>query len=77
MLSLPAIAEQEETVAIGDKKFHRATGGRGATPGTRIARALQALQRQIGSDVFTAQYQQSPIPPGGGMIKRGVAPLLR
>ena len=28
------------------------------------------MKRQIGSDAFSAQYQQSPVPPGGNMVKR-------
>ena len=31
---------------------------------------LDALRQQLGSDVFAAQYQQCPVPPGGAMIKR-------
>jgi hypothetical protein len=28
------------------------------------------LKIQLGSDAFSAQYQQMPVPPGGAMIKR-------
>jgi phage terminase large subunit-like protein len=31
---------------------------------------LEHLRTQLGSDVFSAQYQQCPVPPGGFMIKR-------
>jgi predicted phage terminase large subunit-like protein len=31
---------------------------------------LEGLKRQIGSDAFSAQYQQAPTPPGGAMVKR-------
>ena len=31
---------------------------------------MDALKLQIGSDAFSAQYQQSPVPPGGAMVKR-------
>ena len=31
---------------------------------------LGSLKLQIGSDAFSAQYQQMPVPPGGAMIKR-------
>jgi predicted phage terminase large subunit-like protein len=31
---------------------------------------LESLKLQIGSDAFSAQYQQTPVPPGGAMIKR-------
>jgi predicted phage terminase large subunit-like protein len=31
---------------------------------------LNTLKLQIGSDAFSAQYQQAPAPPGGAMVKR-------
>ena len=31
---------------------------------------LENLKVQLGSDAFSAQYQQMPVPPGGAMIKR-------
>jgi predicted phage terminase large subunit-like protein len=31
---------------------------------------LEKLRLQLGSDLFSAQYQQAPVPPGGAMIKR-------
>jgi hypothetical protein len=31
---------------------------------------LDALKLQIGSDAFSAQYQQAPAPPGGAGVKR-------
>jgi predicted phage terminase large subunit-like protein len=31
---------------------------------------LEQLRSQLGSDLFSAQYQQAPVPPGGNMIKR-------
>jgi predicted phage terminase large subunit-like protein len=31
---------------------------------------LENLKLQLGSDAFSAQYQQMPVPPGGAMIKR-------
>ena len=34
------------------------------------ARVLLELRREMGPIAFSAQYQQSPIPPGGTIIKR-------
>jgi phage terminase large subunit-like protein len=31
---------------------------------------LESTMRAIGPDTFAAQYQQAPVQPGGGMIKR-------
>jgi predicted phage terminase large subunit-like protein len=70
VLSLPAIAEQDETIAIGDRKFHRRRAGEALHPELESLESLKALQRQIGSDVWAAQYQQCPVPPGGAMIRR-------
>jgi predicted phage terminase large subunit-like protein len=70
VLSLPAIAEHDESIAIGDEEFHVRQAGEALHPELESLASLQDLQRQIGSDIFAAQYQQSPVPPGGGMIKR-------
>ena len=68
-MSLPAIAEQDERIAIGDNEFHVRQAGEALHPELESLDSLKALQRQIGSD-FAAQYQQSPVPPGGAMIRR-------
>ena len=70
VLSLPAIAEQDETITIGDDDFHVRRAGEALHPGIELLESLKDLQQKIGSDVFAAQYQQSPVPPGGGMIRR-------
>jgi predicted phage terminase large subunit-like protein len=70
VLSLPAIAEQDETIAIGDSEFHLRRAGEALHPELESLESLKELQRRIGPDVFAAQYQQSPVPPGGGMIRR-------
>jgi hypothetical protein len=70
VLSLPAIAEQDETVAIGDREFHERRAGEALHPGLESIESLRNLQRQIGPDDFAAQYQQAPVPLGGAMIKR-------
>ena len=70
VLSLPAIAEQDERIAIGDNEFHVRRAGEALHPELESLETLKKLQRQIGSDVFAAQYQQSPVPPGGAMIRR-------
>ena len=70
VLSLPAIAEQDETITIGDDGFHVRRAGEALHPEIESLESLKDLQHKIGSDVFAAQYQQSPVPPGGGMIRR-------
>jgi phage terminase large subunit-like protein len=70
VLSLPAIAEEDETIAIGDNEFHVRRAGEALHPEFEGLESLKALQRQMGADVFAAQYKQCPVPPGGAMIRR-------
>jgi hypothetical protein len=44
--------------------------GEALSPEREPLDVLDSLKLQIGSDAFSAQYQQSPAPPGGAMVKR-------
>jgi predicted phage terminase large subunit-like protein len=70
VLSLPAIAEQHEDVPLSATESHHRNPGDVLSPLREPIEVLESLRRQIGSDIFAAQYQQSTIPPGGAMIKR-------
>jgi predicted phage terminase large subunit-like protein len=70
VLSLPAIAEQDEIIAIGEGKYHRRAAGEALHPALEPLESLERLRHQIGSEVFAAQYQQTPVPPSGYMIRR-------
>ena len=70
LLSLPAIAEFEETIPLGNGRSHRRQYGEALSPEREPLDVLAALKLQIGSDAFSAQYQQAPAPPGGAMVKR-------
>lgn len=70
MLSLPAIAEHDETIPIGSGRFYGRSVGEVLWPTREPIEVLNQLRRELGSDIFWAQYQQSPVPPGGAMIKR-------
>jgi predicted phage terminase large subunit-like protein len=70
VLSLPAIAEFEETIPLGNGRSHRRQFGEALSPEREPLYVLKNLKLQIGSDAFSAQYQQAPAPPGGAMIKR-------
>ena len=70
VLSLPAIAEVTEDIMVGDGRHYRRQAGEVLSPTREPLHVLEALKRQIGSDAFSAQYQQSPVPPGGAMVKR-------
>ena len=68
-LSLPAIAEVEQVVALGPDRYHYRKVGELLHPEREPIRALENLKRTMGSIDFAAQYQQQPVPPGGNLIK--------
>lgn len=70
VLSLPAIAEVEETIPTWGGLQHRRVPGDLLSPDREPFEVLDKLKDQLGSDAFSAQYQQMPTPPGGAMIKR-------
>jgi predicted phage terminase large subunit-like protein len=70
VLSLPAIAEIDEEVPIGDGKVHLRRAGEALHPEREPLEVLDKLRREHGSDIFSSQWQQSPVPPGGAMIRR-------
>src|SRR6266478_234908 len=70
VLSLPAIADVDETIPIGNGQFHHRQAGEALHPALESIDTLRKQQQEMGPDVFAAQYQQSPVPPGGAMIKR-------
>ncbi|HWW46860.1 MAG TPA: phage terminase large subunit [Xanthobacteraceae bacterium] len=69
-LSLPAIAETDETIALGEDRSHHRRAGAALHPARESLATLERLRAELGSDVFAAQYQQAPVPPGGAMIRR-------
>jgi predicted phage terminase large subunit-like protein len=70
VLSLPAIAEKEESIPVGPNEFHYRNVGEALHPAHESIETLLKLQQTLGPDVFAAQCQQSPVPEGGAMIKR-------
>ena len=70
VLNLPAIAEVAETIPLTHGRLHNREIGDVLSPAREPLKVLEALRRQLGSDLFSAQYQQAPVPPGGAMIKR-------
>ena len=70
VLSLPAIAECDEAIPLWDDRMYLRKSGEALSPEREPLHVLDALKRQIGSDAFAAQYQQSPAPPGGAKVKR-------
>jgi predicted phage terminase large subunit-like protein len=70
VLSLPAIAESFETIALTMGQVHHRRPGEVLSPEREPLQILERMRLQLGSELFSAQYQQAPVPPGGAMIKR-------
>jgi predicted phage terminase large subunit-like protein len=70
VLSLPAIADCDETIPLSAQRTYRRKSGEALSPEREPLDVLDAMKLQIGSDAFSAQYQQAPAPPGGAMVKR-------
>src|SRR5260370_3681151 len=72
MLSLPAIAEKEDEHRIEtilERKCCRRRQGEALHPDRESLEVLDRIRRTIGEYNFAGQYQQSPAPLGGGMVK--------
>ncbi len=70
VLNLAAIAQGDEAIALLGGQYHRRKIGDPLSPSREPLHILEDLKRQHGSDYFSAQSQQEPVPPGGAMIKR-------
>ena len=69
-LNLPAIALDDETVAIGPTANHYRKKGDPLHPERESLELLEELKGQMGSSRFYAQYLQQPIPAQGNLIRR-------
>jgi predicted phage terminase large subunit-like protein len=72
VLSFPAIAEADETHLIesplGNRLFRRLTG-EALHPNREPLGTLLGIRQTIGEYNFASQYQQTPAPLGGAMVK--------
>jgi hypothetical protein len=64
VLSLPAIAEAEHRVQIGPERWKVRRVGELLHVEREPLLALEEIKANLGSDIFAAQYQQSPVPAG-------------
>lgn len=69
-LDLPAIAEHEQRIRISDRSHVTRRPGDLLHPEREPHEILDELKAALGASVFSAQYQQAPVPEGGAMIKR-------
>jgi predicted phage terminase large subunit-like protein len=70
VLSLPAIAIANEDIPTWDGQIYHRRIGDPLSPEREPLWVLEPVKQQIGTYLFSAQYQQSPAPPEGAMIKR-------
>jgi hypothetical protein len=70
VLNLPSIAQRNETYFLGDGRTYDRQKGELLHSEHETANVLAELKREMGPIAFSAQYQQSPIPPSGAIIKR-------
>ncbi len=69
-LNLPAVAQREETYQLSEGGFYTRKPGELLHPAHKSVDVLRELQREMGPIAFSAQYQQTPAPPGGNIIRR-------
>jgi predicted phage terminase large subunit-like protein len=72
LLSLPAIAQEAEEHIIRTpfgNMIHRRKEGEALHPERESLSVLHELKQMMGPSYFAAQYLQSPVPPGGYMVK--------
>jgi hypothetical protein len=63
ILNLPAIADHDCTIPCWDGTSYFRKAGEVLSPEREPFSVLEELKIQIGSDLFSAQYQQMPAPP--------------
>lgn len=69
-LNLPAIAESPQEIELGSGATHKREIGDVLHPDRESISVLNDLKVDLGSQSFSAQYQQAPVPAGGAMVKR-------
>jgi predicted phage terminase large subunit-like protein len=69
VLSMPAIAIEEQTFLLGDNMEFTRVPGEPLDPERLGLIELKNIQAEIGERAFEAEYQQRPVLPGGNLIK--------
>jgi hypothetical protein len=69
-LDLPAIAVEDSVIPIGPVKAFTRRRGDVLHPERESQAALDRIKGEIGSLMFSAQYQQRPVPLEGNLIRR-------
>jgi hypothetical protein len=74
-LNLPAIALEDQTIERGGGKMLLRRSGDILHPERESRDALEAIKSEVGSLLFSAQYQQQPVPAEGNIIRRSWFPI--
>lgn len=69
-LDLPAIADDDQTIAVGPDRTHHRKRGDVLHPEREPLHVLEKLRARIGDLTFSAQYMQRPVPAGGNVVRR-------
>lgn len=69
-LNLPAIAQKDEVIQIGEDQYHFRQESDILHPSREPLEVLGQIKSDIGSLLFSAQYLQSPVPTEGNLIKK-------
>ena len=69
VLELPAIETRDREISLSDEMVWNRSAGEVLLPDHMDEAAFEAKRREIGSRAFEAQYQQSPTPAGGSIIR--------
>jgi predicted phage terminase large subunit-like protein len=67
---MPAIALENQIVELGHGKTHPRRIGDVLHPQRESRAALDEIKQEVGSLLFSAQYQQRPVPLEGNLIRR-------
>ena len=72
VLNLPSVAQSTATYDLGGGRTHTREKGDLLHPAHEPADVLREIKKSMGTMLFSAQYQQSPEPAGGKIIKRNM-----
>jgi predicted phage terminase large subunit-like protein len=77
VLNLPAVAEDDQDIPIGPGQVHHRQAGDLLHPERESLPVLDELRRSLGSNAFSAQYQQRPVPLDGQIFRRSTFRFYR
>ena len=68
-LCLPAIADRDERISIAPGVLHHRRVNDLLDPARQTREELEVVRRTLGPQVFSSQYQQTPVAPEGNLIR--------